>query len=982
MSAAKHPITGAPIRILQTGANIWKEHKTLLWLREGSATLHVPFDTVATNTVAYDTKLYIFTEVVAGLAATISKKGDTALFILCKEVFETISKVAEPKNCMILEELHLLYPSLDGPWNGSIAHAVFQIAQVLRYQVLRGFKADEQIQSQNIQYISDPIPKLWLIQQYYEPKEAKRAREIRQCLTKNLENPWIDKVVLLNEKEYKLPANPKIHQHVLGHRLMYSDVLEAIRDYAPKDTIVAFANADIYLDETAMKLWSLNLNDKLLALLRYEAPESSDEPPRLFGPRADSQDCWIVNSQSIQNPNKSWGDFSEFRILFGQSGCDNAFAYEMMRKKFLLTNPAISIQTIHCHRSNIRHYNPKDIVERPVFVYIQPTPIQEFRAEKDLSQFREGEIGSEGLIQRPEPIFPNMGAAKTFYKMLREEAKPASHNSKQHIFHLQNVNQTNTGLLYNYNTLYMGTSEQTQKLWSESKVGSLTPSAPCDKAVAVPMEEGLHLKTEEYLLFYLSRVLAIRPEGDAAFWGPKDQKILELFSWPQKVGILPRDEIQQAYCKDVYAVFNAPKKVSNADIKVLRSACDLSDMPPEKKAVLISDGFDTKRLQTLQATLEKAGYDVWVLDRSKVDTTYVPKFFSGASLLVAETTPSTLYQRLGYAWLMPPGAKVVEFQPQASPSLTGAELSVACGHMHYILPSGTADVAAPLRENTVKLPWGQEGLQAHAGDSFRELVGLWADAGHCSIQFTSEPFCSMNGVILYDRPTYKWLEAASPDYATMPMLVGNPAPSKSTQLPWIFWGRHPEALEKASQAEPSKKRTGCVFIGNAENSTQKANRSESWSSACTFWHLGGKQLTQEQYLAKMASARFALALPGYGNKCHREVEALALGTPLIVTPGVDVKNYLNPLVEGTHYISVESPEEAVKAMAAVSDEEWSRMSEACVTWYKQSASVDGSYLTTKVAVERMKPFVESVVQTPRPSKNLKGFTFETMPAHS
>lgn len=978
--SAKHPITGAPIRILQTGANIWKEHKTLLWLRGGAAanTLYIPFDTVATNTVQYDTKLYIFTEEVPDLVATISKKGDTALFILCKEVFENISKHVEPKNCMILEELYLLYPSLEEPWSGSVAHAVLQIAQVLRYQVLRGFTKDEQIPNQNIQYISDPIPKLWLIQQYYEPKEAKRAREIRHCLTKNLENPWIDKVVLLNEKEYKLPSNPKIHQHVLGHRLMYSDALEAIRDYVPKDTIVAFANADIYLDDTAIKLWSLNLNDKLLALLRYE----EDDPPRLFGPRTDSQDCWIVNSQSIQNPNKSWGDFSEFRILFGQSGCDNAFAYEMMRKKFLLTNPAISIQTIHCHRSNIRHYNVKDIVERPIFVYIQPTPIQEFRAEKDLSQFREGEINSEGNSLRPEPIFPNVGAAKTFYKMLRESAKPFSNNSRQPIFHLQNVNQTNSGLLYNYNTLYMGTSEQTQKLWSESKVGSLTPSALCEKAVAVPMEDGLHLKSEEYILFYLSRVLAIRPEGDAVFWGPKDQKILDLFSWPQKVGILPCDEIQQTYCKDVYAILNAPKKVSKSDIKALRSSCDLSDMTPEKKAVLISDDFDAKRLQIIQVTLENAGYDVWILDSSKVDTTYIPKFFAGASLLVTETSSSTLYQRLGYAWLMPPGAKVIEFQSQSSPSLTGAELSEACGHMHYILPSGTTDISSPLRENTVKLPWGQKGLHAHAGDSFRELIGLWASAGYCSVQFTSEPFCSMNGVILYDRPTYKWLDATAPKYATTPMLVGNPPPSKSTQAPWIFWGRHPEVLEKVSQQDLPNKRIGCVFIGNAENSIQKANRSESWSNVCTFWHLGGKQLTQEEYLMKIGSARFALALPGYGHKCHREVEALALGTPLIVTPGVDVINYSTPLVEGTHYISVKTSEEAIKAMAAISDEEWIKMSDACRIWYKQSASVNGSYITTNFAVERMKPTVPQAIQTPSPSKKLKRFIFETMPANS
>ena len=133
---------------------------------------------------------------------------------------------------------------------------------------------------------------------------------------------------------------------------------------------------------------------------------------------------------------------------------------------------------------------------------------------------------------------------------------------------------------------------------------------------------------------------------------------------------------------------------------------------------------------------------------------------------------------------------------------------------------------------------------------------------------------------------------------------------------------------------------------------------------------------------KIGSARFALALPGYGHKCHREVEALALGTPLIVTPGVDVINYSTPLVEGTHYISVKTSEEAIKAMAAISDEEWIKMSDACRIWYKQSASVNGSYITTNFAVERMKPTVPQAIQTPSPSKKLKRFIFETMPANS
>lgn len=105
--------------------------------------------------------------------------------------------------------------------------------------------------------------------------------------------------------------------------------------------------------------------------------------------------------------------------------------------------------------------------------------------------------------------------------------------------------------------------------------------------------------------------------------------------------------------------------------------------------------------------------------------------------------------------------------------------------------------------------------------------------------------------------------------------------------------------------------------------------------------------SQEEYLQKLTHARFGLCLPGYGLKCHREVECMAMGCVPIVTPEVDMANYAEPPVEGKHYWVAETPEEARRLSLETSEEKWSEMSEACRAWWKRNASCDGMWALTK-----------------------------------
>jgi hypothetical protein len=73
-----------------------------------------------------------------------------------------------------------------------------------------------------------------------------------------------------------------------------------------------------------------------------------------------------------------------------------------------------------------------------------------------------------------------------------------------------------------------------------------------------------------------------------------------------------------------------------------------------------------------------------------------------------------------------------------------------------------------------------------------------------------------------------------------------------------------------------------------------------------------------------------------------------MGTVPIVTPGVDISGYTEPLLDGIHVICVIDAADAKKRMAAITPSEWNTMSKAGRMWWKRNASVDGSWARTKI----------------------------------
>ena len=1020
---AKNPKTGKDLRIISMDTSVWRDQKTIVWFDA------IPpqakwnrWDVGVTDTAMVEplTAAGIHTDVVVCLnegAQAWLEAGEWSkarLVVVPKKLVAAMGMdkllALKMNNLLCVDEMHELYPFTGQAWDGSTEDAKALVALALHFgrsfpvapsaervafAASRGLKLSTAVEQPK---------KLILLSQYYQPDKSRRRQEIEVCLQKNLECDAIDQIVLLNEKAVA-PKHAKIVEKVIGKRLTYAAVIRWIATEAPADSLVVFANADIFLDSESWRLlWSTDMDTKpkFLALLRWDVEDTTPAAiaaAKLFGPRPDSQDTWVMSAAAAKAVEWDW---AALEFPFGQGGCDNAITLEMFKKRFLVANPALTLKTYHFHESKVRGYDPRNIVDKPAYLYIQPTGLHDMRPVMNFGI--PSKVISPKAIKRPIRGPLSDAQARTFCTMVKRTTGDAvvldveSDNiwtpSPVRLYTQNEVFQTREGLVYTYDSILVGETKASAEAWSESQLSSMAASLSVEHAAVAPLPDIVAKDPAKFILQYMSKVFLMREDNPGAeFWCPKNRACIEAvksFHWPkQEVPVLSRDENLQTWCKTatVWPYQDSPAELITAE-EVAALRANLGDggwrkeVAETKKLVIVMD--PTWFTEEMADSIEEAmPVSVRLLWPGKTALDVCLRTLQGAWGVIMATREMS-----PWSWVLPETALVWEIQSEMEPSAALLHLSAAADLQHRLVivakgvpkqrekddllkklladMNGFLNLTVPVETSDepppkLIMPEAKDGFFSHAGDSFRETARAWAKRGY--VELVEKPVCqvwlgAVGDTLLYDRPTLQWLEQApSNEKGWKRGLFGNPEPPQGGKS-WSFWPRRPELVEElVSTGLPTKsfeaREKTLVFYGRSENAVQRERRTKAdWSSACDdFTHrittADTYTYSHKEYLERLANARYGLCLAGYGYKCHREIECMAMGCVPVVAPEVDMTNYAEPPVEGLHYFRASTPEDAKEITKQITAERWTVMSAACRDWWQKNASVEGMWQLTK-----------------------------------
>jgi hypothetical protein len=238
-------------------------------------------------------------------------------------------------------------------------------------------------------------------------------------------------------------------------------------------------------------------------------------------------------------------------------------------------------------------------------------------------------------------------------------------------------------------------------------------------------------------------------------------------------------------------------------------------------------------------------------------------------------------------------------------------------------------------------------------DSFQELVDCWVEKNFCETSQSNDLYSwveSDKKILLHEHDRVKDL----PDFDFG--LFANEVPKIEKAKPWIYWPRFPKQLDLYLKNNKNKsyfeRSINSLFIGCAENYIQYVNRTKyDWNLAVDKYDFNFNfssnphKYTNKEYLNILSSCKFGLSLEGFGNKCQRDIEYMALGVVPIFTWDT-FNDYYDPLIENKHFFYAKNPREAKEKISSCSKEQWINMSKECIFWYEKNCSIEGSFSTT------------------------------------
>ena len=657
----------------------------------------------------------------------LKNKDAVSNYFVSQAVFQQVGPIVWQQNRInvaVLEGLAQQYPILEYPWDGTELDAVtitcmlFHLNHIL---VPVGTSLSTYREAQRTQYGIQVtsidkfvVPEIWFITQYFVHSMTKRAKEIRQCLKNNMALSYIDRIVLLNETNLSYEwsgskGSEKVVQEIIGTRLTYADLLRYTYEKVPPNTIVIFANADIYCNKSLSHLYSTNLADQMYALLRYDEGSSSEDL-KLFGPRPDSQDAWIVHSDSVKS--RDWKDFKTFHYQLGTAGCDNRFTGDMFAMRFLISNPCHTIQTVHLHKTEIRNYNPRDIQPAKLYLYIHPCAIIEMINAKEggsktfsLSP-RLGSVSVKTLVPKKGLTFCTMLARENRFKWSSDGVPNPWTAKALMVYKWSKAFITSPGIVFDYKNLYTGTESDPffQKIGRNLEISFLKSVDTVDTMLSIPCATVQQMTHPDlYCLNYLSYVIQVlgQVEGVASFFihqpcistleafqiKPKHATQFPLVAWnPGSV----------VYAKEIYGVLPSAAELSPNEIEALRSCWPGYRSDLDSQCVILTDEIFTEEFCTKVLGPLLPSYKVVCLSRNVIGLEAY-KVLAGAGLCILYNLPKQ-EEQWAKLWALPKGCRVLEFQN---------ELKVEGGFQHFAAIASFDTTLIPLHKGPIDDLQGQ-----------------------------------------------------------------------------------------------------------------------------------------------------------------------------------------------------------------------------------------------------------------------------------
>lgn len=182
-----------------------------------------------------------------------------------------------------------------------------------------------------------------LINWYVDPDPA-RQDELQECLIRNLENRYIDRIIALTEPGVPLMSNLRIIRVPFTGRPTYTDFFNAGNKY---EGVKIVANSDIYFNGSIVYAEEIRPG-QVYPLCRWDI---DDKGHATFLGNKNSQDAWI------------WRDKVDITtdMTLGRWGCDNHIAGLLHQCGYAVLSPSLTIRANHLHNSKVYHYRPQAI---------------------------------------------------------------------------------------------------------------------------------------------------------------------------------------------------------------------------------------------------------------------------------------------------------------------------------------------------------------------------------------------------------------------------------------------------------------------------------------------------------------------------------------------------------------------------------------------------------------------------------------------